>query len=143
MAPNIGRAVLFSTVFDVMGREADYHFYQAPLIDKPYRSSSATIKNKDGTVLFEDPGTITAHDAVRPGTKYNITAYLRLYSRTIDVLKNIYIHIHYYLSIFMYILFTLIYPSFENYFVVSMDYKLNRNTVTTNGASVNVNGLIC
>ena len=87
--------------------------------------------------MFEDPGTITAHDAVRPRTKYNITAYLRLYSQTIDVLKNIYIHIHYYLSIFMYILFTPIYPSFKNYFVASMNYKLNRNIVTTNGASIN------
>ena len=37
----------------------------------------------------------------------------------------------------MYTLFTLIYPSFENYFVASMNYKLNRNIVTTNGASIN------
>ena len=28
VAPNIGRMVLFSTVLDVMGREADYHFDQ-------------------------------------------------------------------------------------------------------------------
>ena len=28
VAPNIGRVVIFSTVLDVMGREADYHFDQ-------------------------------------------------------------------------------------------------------------------